>query len=65
MSVLLGIGGCPFVYSKDNMKTGNLNIVHTSQYLKSLWCNMGPIIGSYEWFQQIEEIEKEWKPLIC
>jgi len=60
---LLGIGGCPAAYAKDDKKTGNLNIVYASQYLKSLGCDIGPIIGSDKWFHQIEEIEEEWRPL--
>ena len=61
---LLGIGGCPAVYAKGNKKTGNLNILYASKYLKDLGYDVGPIIGSDKWNNMIFEIEKEWKPLI-
>ena len=61
---LLGIGGCPAAYAKGDKKTGNLNILYASEYLKSIGCDLGPIIGTKEWLQNIYDIEKEWKPLV-
>ena len=61
---LLGIGGCPAVYSKGQNKTGNLNIRHASQFLKKEGHYLGEFIGSTEWFNNIKLIEDEWCNLV-
>lgn len=60
---LLGIGGCPAAYSKDDIKTGNLNIIYASKFIKDLGFDIGNI-GTEKWYQNVYEIEKEWKPLM-
>ena len=60
---LLGIGGCPAAYSKDDKKTGNLNIIYASRFFKDLGFDVGDI-GNNIWNDNIVDIEKEWKPLM-
>jgi hydroxymethylglutaryl-CoA lyase len=60
---LLGIGGCPAAYSKDDIKTGNLNIIYASKFFKDLGFDVGNI-GTPDWYTKIYDIEKEWKPLM-
>ena len=61
---LLGIGGCPAVYSKNRPKTGNLNILHAVNFLKNEGYTFEEFIGSNEWLEVINSIEKEWSPFI-
>ena len=61
---LLGLGGCPAVYSKGKKKTGNLNIRYAAKFLKEEGHNIGDYIGTEQWLNNIKLIEDEWKPLI-
>lgn len=61
---LLGIGGCPAVYAKGRKKTGNLNIIHASNFLKNEGYDLGPFIGSSEWLNIINSVEKDLSPLV-
>lgn len=56
---LLGIGGCPAVYSKNRCKTGNLNIIHSVSYFKEIGLNVGNF-GSSIWYEKVFNFEKEW-----
>tara|TARA_B100001093_G_scaffold140730_1_gene133230 strand:+ start:166 stop:1053 length:888 start_codon:yes stop_codon:yes gene_type:complete len=56
---LLGIGGCPAVYSKNRCKTGNLNIIHAVSYFKEIGLNVGNF-GSSIWYEKVFNFEKEW-----
>jgi len=60
---LLGLGGCPAVYSKGKKQTGNLNILHAVKFLKEEGHNLGKHIGSIKWFNSIKVIEDEWSQL--
>jgi hydroxymethylglutaryl-CoA lyase len=61
---LLGLGGCPAVYSQGRKKTGNLNILYAAKFLKEEGYDIGDYIGSDEWVYNIKLIEDKWKPLI-
>ncbi len=59
---LLGIGGCPAAYSKSK-KTGNLNIIHASSFIKKLGFDVGEL-GTEEGINKIKKIEQEWSKLL-
>jgi len=60
---LLGIGGCPAAYSKEDKKTGNLNIIHASRFFQDLNFDIGEICSD-NWYYNINRIETKWRSLL-
>ena len=61
---LFGIGGCPAVYNKDDIKSGNLNIMHAVKYLSEFGCKFVNDYESQVWEEELFNVEELCKDII-
>jgi len=61
---LFGIGGCPAVYNKDDIKSGNLNILHAIKYLSEFGCEFDKNFDSQDWEENLYNVEECCKNIL-
>jgi hydroxymethylglutaryl-CoA lyase len=58
---LYGIGGCPAVYCKDDVKSGNLNIFDAVKFLSEFGCSFDKNQYTQEWEEELYQVEENCK----
>lgn len=61
---LFGIGGCPAVYNKGDIKSGNLNILHAIKYLSEFGCKFEKNFDSQDWEENLYNVEEYCKNIL-
>ena len=61
---LYGIGGCPAIYCKDDVKSGNLNIFDAVKFLTELGCSFVKNQDSQQWEEDLFQVEENCKNIL-
>ena len=61
---LYGIGGCPAVYCKDDVKSGNLNIFDAVKFLSEFGCSFDKNQDTQEWEEELYQVEENCKNIL-